>query len=124
MFGFSGHPSGSKGAFMKSKTYFAFKAWALLTTLFLSVPFVCAQNESYAISGTLVTPRGIVDDGVILISHGSIEGIGSKIPLPKGTPIIETGGVIFPGLTLRGVFEKDGFPIPKAEDPLPPIIKP
>lgn len=73
------------------------RAWAWLAALFSTTLLHC-QNESYAISGTLVTARGVVNDGIVLISHGAIEGIGSKIPVPKGIPIIDTGGVIFPGL--------------------------
>ena len=85
---------------------------------FLSTTLLYCQDGSYAISGTLVTARGIVNDGIVLISHGAIEGIGSKIPVPKGTPVIETGGVIFPGLIdlhnhlVWNVFPRWGPPSP------------
>jgi 5-methylthioadenosine/S-adenosylhomocysteine deaminase len=93
------------------------RMWAGFAVLFSATLLYC-QNESYAVSGTLVTPRGIVNDGIILISHGAIEGIGAKIPLPKGTPVIETGGVIFPGLIdlhnhlVWNVFPRWGPPSP------------
>src|SRR5947209_2569308 len=117
LFTFNANPSGSKGASMKSKIFLVAKTWAVLASLF-SVAFLYAQHETYAISGTLVTPRGIVDDGIILISHGAIEGIGSKIPIPHGTPVIDTNGVIFPGLIdlhnhlVWNVFPRWGPPSP------------
>ena len=92
-------------------------AWAWWAALFSTTLLYC-QNESYAITGTLVTARGIVNDGIVLISHGAIEGIGSKIPVPKGTPVIDTGGVIFPGLIdlhnhlVWNVFPRWGPPSP------------
>jgi hypothetical protein len=82
---------------MKQKSLVIIAACILLLTILL-VPAVYGQEKSYAISGTLVTPRGIVDEGIVLISNGSIQGIGSKIPLPPGTALIKTDGVVFPGL--------------------------
>jgi 5-methylthioadenosine/S-adenosylhomocysteine deaminase len=82
---------------MKRKLIVATKMWLLLGLL-ASSTFLYCQAEGYALSGTLVTPRGVVKDGLVLISHGSIQGVGAGIPLPAGTPTIETHGVIFPGL--------------------------
>jgi 5-methylthioadenosine/S-adenosylhomocysteine deaminase len=106
-----------KGACLKRVIVLVAKTWVLLGALFSTTALHC-QDESYALSGTLVTARGVVDDGVVLISHGAIEGIGSKIPIPKGTPVIETGGVIFPGLIdlhdhlVWNVFPRWGPPSP------------
>jgi 5-methylthioadenosine/S-adenosylhomocysteine deaminase len=102
---------------MKRRIVVIAKAWALLGSLFCATLVYC-QDESYAISGTLITARGVIDDGIVLISHGAIEGIGSNIPIPKGTPVIETGGVIFPGLIdlhnhlVWNVFPRWGPPSP------------
>jgi|ERR1700722_1263050 len=82
---------------MKRRIIRIAELWIFLG-LILSAALLYCQEGKYAISGTLVTPRGVVDNGVVLISQGAIEGIGANIPLPKGTPVIETGGVIFPGL--------------------------
>lgn len=57
-----------------------------------------AQEHPYALSGTLVTPNGIVPHGRILIASGSIQAVGADIVVPPGTPVVETGGVIFPDL--------------------------
>ncbi len=75
-------------------------ATALLfaTGFLISVPAASAQEDRYALAGTLVTPAGIVDDAIILIADGKIQAVGAGISLPPGTPLIRTGGVIFPGL--------------------------
>jgi len=102
---------------MKRRIVVTAKAWALLGCLFCATLVYC-QDETYAISGTLITARGVIDDGIVLISHGAIDGIGAKIPIPKGTPVIETGGVIFPGLIdlhnhlVWNVFPRWGPPSP------------
>ena len=56
------------------------------------------QTHPYALSGTLVTPSGIEDDGIILVADGVIRAVGAGIGLPPGTPVFPTNGVIFPGL--------------------------
>lgn len=102
---------------MKRRILLVAGVWVFLSALFSTTLLYC-QDETYAISGTLVTGRGIIDDGVVLVSHGAIEGIGAKIPIPKGTPVIETGGVIFPGLIdlhnhlVWNVFPRWGPPSP------------
>jgi hypothetical protein len=48
----------------------------LFLSAFQSTSLLYCQDETYALSGTLVTARGVVNDGIVLISHGAIEGIG------------------------------------------------
>lgn len=55
-------------------------------------------QSSYAISGTLVTPRGIIENGTMIVVNGRIQAIGAEPALPKGITVIRTDGVIFPGL--------------------------
>jgi 5-methylthioadenosine/S-adenosylhomocysteine deaminase len=57
-----------------------------------------AQDSPLALTGTLITPDGIVQDGAVLIQSGRITAAGAKIPLPPGTRTIDTHGVIAPGL--------------------------
>lgn len=68
----------------------------MLAIIFLSP--LRAQQHPYALSGTLITPSGIVDDGIILVADGVIRAVGPGIAVPPGTPLIHTDGVIFPGL--------------------------
>lgn len=82
---------------MTSKRLVVIAASALIAA-FCSPGLLQGQEQSYAISGILVTPHGIVNNGVVMISHGSIQGVGPDIPIPRGTTLINTEGVIFPGL--------------------------
>jgi cytosine/adenosine deaminase-related metal-dependent hydrolase len=59
---------------------------------------LCAQDAPLALTGTLITPDGIVSDGVVLIQNGRITAVGTKLPLPAGVRTIETQGIIAPGL--------------------------
>jgi 5-methylthioadenosine/S-adenosylhomocysteine deaminase len=72
-------------------------AWILFVLL---SPFAMlfAQETPVALTGTLVTPDGIVQDGVVLIQNGRITAAGAKLTLPPGTKTVETHGVIAPGL--------------------------
>ncbi len=65
----------------------------------LSFPFglLFAQDAPLALTGTLITPDGIVQDGVVLIQNGRITSVGAKLPLPAGTKTVETHGIIAPG---------------------------
>jgi len=56
------------------------------------------QVDNYALTGTIVTPRGVVPNGTMLIAHGVIQGLGADIPIPKSFVVVKTDGVIFPGL--------------------------
>lgn len=70
----------------------------LLAFAFMVAASLHAEEHPYALSGTLVTPIGIVPHGTILIASGTIQAIGADIVVPSGTPVVETDGVIFPGL--------------------------
>jgi 5-methylthioadenosine/S-adenosylhomocysteine deaminase len=61
---------------------------------------LAAQSPAtrYALRGTLVTPGGIVDNGTILIREGKIVAAGAHVDLPPNETIIDTHGVIAPGL--------------------------
>src|SRR5271170_706450 len=52
----------------------------------------------YALRGTLVTPGGIVENGTIFIRQGKIVALGTQVELPPNATVIDTHGVISPGL--------------------------
>jgi 5-methylthioadenosine/S-adenosylhomocysteine deaminase len=72
---------------------------ACILFLLLS-PFGMAfgQDTPIALTGTLITSDGIVQDGIVLIQNGGIAAVGSQISLPPATRTVETHGVIAPGL--------------------------
>jgi cytosine/adenosine deaminase-related metal-dependent hydrolase len=51
----------------------------------------------FALRGTVVTPDGALPNATVLVSGGMIEAVGS-LRLDPGVPVVETGGIIFPGL--------------------------
>jgi 5-methylthioadenosine/S-adenosylhomocysteine deaminase len=57
-----------------------------------------APAGSYALRGTLVTPAGIVENGTVLIQQGKIASLGAHVDLPANVTVIDTHGVIAPGL--------------------------
>jgi 5-methylthioadenosine/S-adenosylhomocysteine deaminase len=69
------------------------------TLVFVSVCVgpACAQR-SYAISGTIVTARGVVENGTILVANDHIQDVGANVKVPKDTLTIRVDGVVFPGL--------------------------
>ncbi len=65
--------------------------------------FTCpllAQSPSggFALRGTLVTPGGIVENGTVVIQQNKITAAGAKVKVPANTTVIDTHGVIAPGL--------------------------
>ncbi len=72
----------------------------LLCCLFLlTVAFAAqAQKEPLALTGTLVTREGTIEHGTVLMQGGRILAAGAGVPLPAGTRVVTTGGVIAPGL--------------------------
>ena len=63
-------------------------------------PYLWAQTPAtgYALRGALVTPDGIVENGIILIAQGKIIAVGTHVELPPNEPVIDTHGIIAPGL--------------------------
>lgn len=63
-------------------------------------PYLWAQTPAtgYALRGALITPDGIVENGTILIVQGKIISVGTHVELPPNEPVIDTHGVIAPGL--------------------------
>jgi 5-methylthioadenosine/S-adenosylhomocysteine deaminase len=57
-----------------------------------------SPSASYALRGALVTPDGIVENGTILIRQGKIVAVGTHVELPPNETLIDTHGVIAPGL--------------------------
>jgi 5-methylthioadenosine/S-adenosylhomocysteine deaminase len=74
------------------------KYLAACLLLLLSYCTGIAQDPSYALRGTLVTPTEVIENGTILIVGQKIKAVGSNVSLPAGTRVIETGGFIYPGL--------------------------
>src|SRR6266849_4229642 len=56
------------------------------------------QSATFALRGTLVTPGGIVENGTVVFQQNKITAVGTKVKLPANTTVIDTGGVITPGL--------------------------
>jgi 5-methylthioadenosine/S-adenosylhomocysteine deaminase len=61
--------------------------------------FACplVAQSPYALRGSLVTPGGIVENGIILIRQGKIVSAGAKADLPKDVTVIDTHAIIAPG---------------------------
>jgi 5-methylthioadenosine/S-adenosylhomocysteine deaminase len=71
---------------------------ANLAILFVSICMGSKAQQSYAVSGTLVTPRGIIENGTMIVVNGRIQEIGSNPTVPKDTALIQVDGIVFPGL--------------------------
>jgi 5-methylthioadenosine/S-adenosylhomocysteine deaminase len=65
-----------------------------------SFPSLWAQSPaaSYALRGTLITPDGIAENGIVLVRQGKIAAVGAHVDLPANETIIDTHGIIAPGL--------------------------
>jgi 5-methylthioadenosine/S-adenosylhomocysteine deaminase len=77
------------------------RAVCLALAVVCAAGMFCAQGRAqrtYALEGVVVTPRGVVRDGMVVVRGGAIESVGEGIVLPAGTRVVQTGGVIFPGL--------------------------
>lgn len=55
------------------------------------------RGQEAILSGTVVTPDRIIPKGWIVIRKGRIESIAEKPPVAANLPIVETGGIVFPG---------------------------
>src|ERR1700674_3343119 len=69
----------------------------LIATVLLTCGTLRAQEDSYALKGTIVTPEQVLENGMILIVGEKIKDVGPNISLPHGTLVVETDGVILPG---------------------------
>lgn len=57
-----------------------------------------AQQRPIALTGTLVMPETVIEDGTVLIQGGRIVASGAHVTLPAGTKVVHTDGIIAPGL--------------------------
>jgi 5-methylthioadenosine/S-adenosylhomocysteine deaminase len=72
---------------------------ANLAALLASICLVPLQAQrTYAISGTLVTPRGVIENGIMVVVNDRIQDIGANPTVPKDAVIVKVDGVVFPGL--------------------------
>jgi 5-methylthioadenosine/S-adenosylhomocysteine deaminase len=70
----------------------------LILGLFTCPLFAQSPSAGFALRGTLVTPGGIVENGTVVIQQNKITAAGAKVKLPANTTVIDTHGVIAPGL--------------------------
>ncbi len=71
---------------------------SLAASLCLIGPPSLVAQESYALRGTLVTPAGLVEHGIVLVRQGKIAAVGGEVKLAPQDTVIDTHGVIAPGL--------------------------
>ncbi len=69
----------------------------LISLLFFAACFSGAQTIPIALTGTVLTPSGPVENGTILIQNGKILAVGDKLSLPPDTRTIATRSIILPG---------------------------
>jgi 5-methylthioadenosine/S-adenosylhomocysteine deaminase len=67
----------------------------ILVVLFLAST---ASAQTYALRGTLVTPDEVIENGVLLVRDGVIEEAGANVTVPSGVDVVDTNGIIYPGL--------------------------
>jgi cytosine/adenosine deaminase-related metal-dependent hydrolase len=72
--------------------------WLLVLGLFACRLFAQSPADTLALRGALVTPGGIVENGTILIRQGKIVAVGANVKAPQNVSVIDTHGVIAPGL--------------------------
>jgi 5-methylthioadenosine/S-adenosylhomocysteine deaminase len=59
---------------------------------------VLGQSTPIALTGTLVMPQDVIENGTVLIQDGRIVASGAAVKIPAGAKTIHTDGVIAPGL--------------------------
>ncbi|HSY37518.1 MAG TPA: amidohydrolase family protein [Acidobacteriaceae bacterium] len=57
-----------------------------------------AQQTPIALTGTLVMPETVIEQGTVLVKDGRIVASGAHVTLPAGTRVVPTDGIIAPGL--------------------------
>src|SRR5450631_1774624 len=70
----------------------------LMLGLFACPLLAQSPSTSFALRGTLITPGGIVENGTVVIQQNKITAVGKKVKLPANSTVIDTGGIIAPGL--------------------------
>jgi cytosine/adenosine deaminase-related metal-dependent hydrolase len=72
---------------------------SLLWSLVVAAFGLAAQGQApIALTGTLVMPETVIEDGTVLIEDGRIVASGAHVKLPAGTKVVATGAIIAPGL--------------------------
>ena len=74
------------------------KSSVVFASLLLALGLVSNAQRSYVISGTLVTPGGVIEKGAMVVVDGRIHAIGPEATTPQDMPVIHVDGVVFPGL--------------------------
>jgi cytosine/adenosine deaminase-related metal-dependent hydrolase len=69
---------------------------ALVVALGFSPARAADEGARYALRGDLITPGGVVANGVLVVAGRLIESVGTAAP--EGVRVIDTQGVISPGL--------------------------
>jgi 5-methylthioadenosine/S-adenosylhomocysteine deaminase len=69
-----------------------------LVVLTMSCTAAKAQEDKYALKGILVTPDQVIANGTLLVVGEKIQAIGADITIPPHTKVIDTKGIILPGL--------------------------
>src|SRR5260370_904559 len=72
-------------------------ARVITLSLSIGVGSMWAQR-SYAISGTMVTARGVIENGTMVVADDRIQDIGPEASVPKDVAIIRVDGIVSPGL--------------------------
>ena len=72
--------------------------WVILAALLWCPVLIAQLPNEYALRGTLLTPDGIVENGTLIIRQGRIVTAGGQVEVAANVPVIDTHGVIAPGL--------------------------
>lgn len=59
---------------------------------------LAGAQQTIALRGTVVLPSGPIEHGIVLIEGSRIMAAGGDVSVPSGVKVVETGGVIYPGL--------------------------
>jgi len=65
----------------------------ILIALLFALP---AEAAKYALRGTVVTPEDVIVNGIVVVDGNTIADVVTTPP--AGMTVIDTGGLIFPGL--------------------------
>ncbi len=68
------------------------------TTALAQSPAQSDPPSTFALRGTLILPHTVIPSGIVLVRDGLIIASGDHVDLPRGVPVIDTAGIIAPGL--------------------------